>query len=119
MMLRWIICGMLVGIAVLMVGYWASNFDSGLQLPATILNVPGILFADVLMPPDVRNRGWDLPRMVFGNALFYGLAGAGIAWMVSRRRRVSPGHCRKCRYDLTGNTSGVCPECGEGIKPGC
>ena len=26
-----------------------------------------------------------------------------------RRRR---GHCRKCGYDLTGNVSGVCPECG-------
>ncbi len=24
---------------------------------------------------------------------------------------VKPGHCR-CGYDLTGNTSGVCPECG-------
>jgi ABC-type ATPase with predicted acetyltransferase domain len=23
-----------------------------------------------------------------------------------------PGTCHKCRYDLTGNTSGVCPECG-------
>jgi len=25
-------------------------------------------------------------------------------------------HCRKCKYNLTGNTSGVCPECGEEIK---
>ncbi len=25
---------------------------------------------------------------------------------------IKPGHCR-CGYDLTGNTSGVCPECGE------
>ena len=22
-------------------------------------------------------------------------------------------HCRRCDYDLTGNVSGVCPECGE------
>jgi hypothetical protein len=29
-----------------------------------------------------------------------------------RDRRIPPGHCRKCRYDLTGNTSGICPECG-------
>jgi hypothetical protein len=29
-----------------------------------------------------------------------------------RLRRIPPGHCRKCAYDLTGNTSGVCPECG-------
>jgi len=34
----------------------------------------------------------------------------GIAW----RGRVADlrGRCQKCRYDLTGNPSGVCPECG-------
>ncbi|MFH1746135.1 MAG: hypothetical protein ABIG44_03720 [Planctomycetota bacterium] len=31
------------------------------------------------------------------------------------RRRIPPGHCRKCGYNLTGNVSGVCPECGVGI----
>jgi hypothetical protein len=29
-----------------------------------------------------------------------------------RARRPLPGTCGKCGYDLTGNTSGVCPECG-------
>jgi len=28
------------------------------------------------------------------------------------RRRIPPGHCQRCGYDLTGNTSGTCPECG-------
>ena len=28
------------------------------------------------------------------------------------RRRIPPGHCLKCGYNLTGNVSGVCPECG-------
>lgn len=28
------------------------------------------------------------------------------------RRRIPPGHCSKCGYDLTGIVSGVCPECG-------
>ncbi|MBI4581439.1 MAG: hypothetical protein HY718_17180 [Planctomycetes bacterium] len=32
-------------------------------------------------------------------------------WWVDRRR-IQPGHCRKCGYNLTGNVSGVCPECG-------
>ena len=31
------------------------------------------------------------------------------------RRRIPPGHCQKCGYNLTGNVSGICPECGEPI----
>jgi len=31
------------------------------------------------------------------------------------RRRIPPGHCRKCGYNLTGNVSGVCPECGTAV----
>jgi len=27
-------------------------------------------------------------------------------------RSFPPGHCQKCGYDLTGNVSGRCPECG-------
>jgi hypothetical protein len=36
------------------------------------------------------------------------------------RARPQPGHCRRCGYDLTGNVSGICPECGdrEQVKPG-
>lgn len=34
-----------------------------------------------------------------------------ILWRRDRCRR-RPGRCRKCNYNLTGNTSGVCPECG-------
>jgi hypothetical protein len=33
-------------------------------------------------------------------------------WRVGRRR-IPPGHCQKCAYNLTGNVSGRCPECGE------
>ena len=38
-----------------------------------------------------------------------------VAWFrgpLRRRRRRSLGLCLACAYDLTGNTSGVCPECG-------
>lgn len=30
-----------------------------------------------------------------------------------RSRKPLPGHCRKCGYDLTGNVTGKCSECGE------
>lgn len=34
------------------------------------------------------------------------------AWWIDRSR-VRPNQCRRCGYDLTGNVSGRCPECGE------
>ena len=33
----------------------------------------------------------------------------------NRARRIE-GLCRKCDYDLTGNESGVCPECGTPVE---
>lgn len=32
-------------------------------------------------------------------------------WYLDRPR--PPGACPKCGYDLTGNTTGICPECGK------
>jgi hypothetical protein len=31
------------------------------------------------------------------------------------RKRKKPGLCQVCLYDLTGNVSGICPECGTPI----
>jgi hypothetical protein len=31
------------------------------------------------------------------------------------RRRIPPGHCQICGYNLTGNVSGRCPECGSAV----
>ncbi len=32
--------------------------------------------------------------------------------LVRRARQLGPNQCKRCSYDLTGNVSGVCPECG-------
>jgi len=33
-----------------------------------------------------------------------------------RDRRPKAGFCQVCKYDLTGNISGTCPECGTAIE---
>lgn len=38
---------------------------------------------------------------------------AALLWW--RDRRPPRGHCQRCGYNLTGNLSGVCPECGQPI----
>ncbi|MBI1825053.1 MAG: hypothetical protein HY287_11495 [Planctomycetes bacterium] len=45
--------------------------------------------------------------------IFAALPGIRLIAFVTRVfRRTPPGSCKKCRYNLTGNVSGVCPECG-------
>lgn len=55
----------------------------------------------------------------FGFLIILGLYTLPIAWVVGipfrQWRKYKPGHCLSCGYNLTGNTSGVCPECGEKI----
>jgi len=62
---------------------------------------------DFLAPRIQSNHAW-LPLWIP-----FVLVGAPLAVAWGRERaRVPPGHCRKCGYDLTGNISGRCPECG-------
>jgi len=42
-------------------------------------------------------------------------AAPGVVLLWRHRRRRLPGFCRKCGYNLTGNVSGICPECGTPI----
>ncbi len=50
--------------------------------------------------------------------LVFGIPYLAIIWW-PRRRSPLPGHCVSCGYDLTGNVSGRCPECGRilDLKP--
>ncbi len=34
-------------------------------------------------------------------------------FLIWRKDRIPEGHCQNCGYNLTGNVSGKCPECGQ------
>jgi hypothetical protein len=44
------------------------------------------------------------------------LPGLRLIQQIRNARRASVGTCGHCSYDLTGNTSGICPECGTAVK---
>ncbi len=70
-----------------------------------------------------RHVGFGLGQVVTFNRWYYlplwfpllvvGIPSGYMLWR--RHRRIPPGHCQKCGYNLTGNVSGVCPECGEKV----
>jgi hypothetical protein len=49
--------------------------------------------------------------LILSAFFLFGAFGTMFRWPGFRPPRL-PNECRRCRYDLTGNTSGICPECG-------
>ena len=76
-------------------------------LPWTEMEVTG----STTDPDYVALQRWGIPLWMPG-VILVSLAG----WLIwrhwSQRRRFPAHHCQKCGYSLTGNISGICPECG-------
>ncbi len=62
-------------------------------------------------PGGTRIAVYSLPLWL--PLLFFAIPAAWLHWR--DRRRIPPGHCQSCGYNLTGNVSGKCPECGTSI----
>jgi len=92
---------------------------------AIIPSVPGLLVAVFCRTFGVDGlvRGRELAFWLVHSTSTAGLWG-GVGWLIGwaidgiRRRRAPPDACRKCGYNLTGNVSGICPECGTPISAG-
>jgi hypothetical protein len=67
-------------------------------------------------PADERILTFECCLIVVGMMLTC-LYAAVLRFKLDGRRRHPPGHCQACGYNLTGNVSGVCPECGEKVRP--
>jgi hypothetical protein len=60
---------------------------------------------------------WRGIAVDLGLGILGGLAIAAFTGFARRRNpRYRDGHCSECGYDLTGNVSGICPECGCPLK---
>jgi hypothetical protein len=68
---------------------WVRGCPRNVVVPMWIPTAAVLMLSALLWWPDLRAR-W-------------------LAW------RLGPEHCLKCGYDLTGNVSGRCPECGKAL----
>jgi hypothetical protein len=64
---------------------------------------------------------WPIPHLcgnhfLFPFSLLLVVIAIPTAFLFWRDRRIPPGHCQSCGYNLRGNVSGVCPECGTPVN---
>ena len=90
----------------------------GVWLAVSVFCSSTCLVADQLQD-DVDD--YSAGRVVFGVLVpvFFGMPIGIYVYHVitSYRRRFPAVHCQQCGYDLTGNESGTCPECGTAVSP--
>ena len=85
----------LIGVGLFVIGYSCMFFGFMVGLgggDATCVALPGLMVAMIGAVVSIVSLITGIVRFV-------------------RTPRIKPGHCQ-CGYNLTGNTSGVCPECG-------
>ena len=80
---------------------WRIAGGYGFNLPKTI---------EYTGPPGPYARELFIPLWIP-----FLIIAAPTGFAIWRERQPPPGHCRRCGYDLTGNVSGICPECGTAV----
>ena len=106
----------------LSIAYFEGDVTAVLEHPIGITG-HGYLRAGLTWPR--IGKDWVISSSYYGGIwiglplwLLLLLTAIPTAWLWHRdRRRVRPGCCLRCGYDLTGNTSGVCSECGLPATP--
>lgn len=64
---------------------------------------------------NTSGRWWTIDILFIWPLLLTAALPARWVWVRMPSRAAKSGLCRICRYDLTGNVSGVCPECGTSV----
>lgn len=62
---------------------------------------------------NIYSGTWNFMLPLWTPFLLVAIPTAFLFWR--DHRKIPQGHCQNCGYSLTGNTSGICPECGEQI----
>lgn len=87
------------------------GFHATASPPITWGTNPGISYQNTVDRSRTQTFGGSYP--IWPVAI--GAAVLPFLWVRARTRGRPPHQCPACSYDLTGNTSGVCPECGTAV----
>lgn len=95
-------------------GYWSFRVKPMLAWAhATNPSTYGIEFPSFSTTSGNGGFGMNVRVPLFLLFLVIAMSTSGLWYFDHCAQR---GHCRKCDYDLTGNMSGICPECGAPIS---
>ena len=92
-------------------GYGDQDVDPGLRFYDFTSSVR-LRYGFTWPRVEKAGTGWEMVVPFWVVLLILGIP---TAFLWYRDRRPPKGHCQGCGYNLTGNVSGVCPECGEGV----
>ena len=82
----------------------------GLGFLAVGIIVPAVTFT-------YPSTNWATQSLVYLAIGLFPLGfGTGAYFFMGKMRPPLEGECQKCGFDLTGNESGVCPECGREVE---
>jgi len=68
------------------------------------------LYSQYLVPYGVAQAPLNVTGIPISISLFVLFLASAVLWLVDKPP--PRGFCQDCAYDLTGNNSGICPECG-------
>ncbi len=107
----------------LVCGLVATMFTTQVTFLDDTIPAPGVAYRGLPLPFLIwrpihgQNRQWEVR---WQRGAFDILLWAGAAYIVlqafSRPLAGRPGHCPICGYDLSGNVSGTCSECGTAVR---
>lgn len=83
---------------------WWPSYRKGYLLPSTINGIT--VSWRTIFPTEIVIPIWLVPAACLSLIVL-------LVMQLPRRKR---NHCRRCSYDLTGNVSGTCPECGHPVR---
>jgi hypothetical protein len=92
---------------------WPNRRRGLIQWALVIIFIwEGVLLFDVNLVATVPQPGWFLVVAMVSGPIMLGLMLIPIFRRGKIEHRRANGMCIACGYSLTGNISGVCPECG-------